>query len=188
MKKYSVSLIVATLLMLVAVSVPLVMPVGAQGRAVFGWVVADTLTVRNLAVIQSGGLTVSAGDVSLSGTTTAGNITADDVNFNNLDVSSSTSTRVLDFNSSEVVTLTNNLVWEPEEAYTPILSTGSITVQLSACDAGRLIVIVNTVNQTITFSDTAPAILSGSTALGQYDSLTLMGDGTRCIEIAQVDN
>ncbi len=34
----------------------------------------------------------------------------------------------------------------------------------------------------------ATIMLSGNAALGQYDTLTLLGDGTNCLQISKADN
>lgn len=54
--------------------------------------------------------------------------------------------------------------------------------------AGRLIVLVNVGSNTITLTDTGTLKLSGNIALGQYDSLELISDGTNWIQLATTNN
>lgn len=64
------------------------------------------------------------------------------------------------------------------------LSTGTVTVPA----AGTLLIIRNTGSNTITISDTGTTMLSGDIALGQYDTLTLLSDGTNVIQVATSNN
>ena len=48
--------------------------------------------------------------------------------------------------------------------------------------------ITNIGTNTITITDTAPLIMAGNLALGQYDNLTLRSDGTRWIEMGRSNN
>jgi hypothetical protein len=54
--------------------------------------------------------------------------------------------------------------------------------------AGQLLVFENTVTYTITISDTANTQMSGATVLGQYDTLTLIWNGSDWVELAQANN
>lgn len=54
--------------------------------------------------------------------------------------------------------------------------------------AGRLVVLINVGSNTITLTDTGTLKLSGNIALGQYDSLTMVGDGTNWIQLATTNN
>lgn len=54
--------------------------------------------------------------------------------------------------------------------------------------AGRVVVIVNIGSNTITLTDTGTLKLSGNIALGQYDSVSLLSDGTNWIQLATANN
>lgn len=54
--------------------------------------------------------------------------------------------------------------------------------------AGRVITLINVGAQTITLTDTGTLKLSGNAALGQYDSLVLISDGTNWIQVSKTDN
>jgi hypothetical protein len=53
---------------------------------------------------------------------------------------------------------------------------------------GRILVLVNIGSNTITLTDTGTLKLSGNAALGQFDNITLIGDGTNWIEISETNN
>lgn len=77
----------------------------------------------------------------------------------------------------------------PLGAYVPISSTaGAGTSAIAGPTAGRMIYIVNVSATTITFTDTGTLKLSGNIALGQYDTLTLRGDGTNWIQVGTSNN
>lgn len=54
--------------------------------------------------------------------------------------------------------------------------------------AGRVVVLVNVGSNTITLTDTGTLKLTGNIALGQYDSLGLISDGTNWIQISTANN
>lgn len=53
---------------------------------------------------------------------------------------------------------------------------------------GTVVNIVNVGSNTVTFTDTSTTMLSGNAALGQYDTLTVVFDGTNWLETAQANN
>ena len=54
--------------------------------------------------------------------------------------------------------------------------------------AGRVLVLVNVGSNTITLTDTGTLKLSGNAALGQFDTITLLSDGTNWIQVSKTDN
>lgn len=64
------------------------------------------------------------------------------------------------------------------------LSGASITVK----PAGSILVLVNGGAQTITFTETGTLRSAGNIALGQYDSATLLSDGTNYYQIGASNN
>jgi hypothetical protein len=89
--------------------------------------------------------------------------------------------------AASVITLTNGGTLTIADSFHPIASAGTIGASLS-CPAGLISVIENTVNQTITFTDTGTVRLTANFAMGQYDTLTVIGDGTSCLEVARANN
>jgi hypothetical protein len=149
----------------------------SSGRAVFGWVVANTLTVRNEAVVQAGGLTVSDGGVVISDD---GLVLSDD----DLTVADD-----LILTEQSVITVTNGATLTPTGAVQPIASAGAVGFgAITAGTAGQLLVIENTVNQTITITDSATLRLGGNAVLGQFDTLMLLYDGATWVQVSKTDN
>ena len=89
----------------------------------------------------------------------------------------------------DTTTLTQGATITPSGALMPLTSAGDVsTGSITAGTNGDILLLLNTVNHTITISDTGTLKLSGDAALGQYDSLLLGCDGTNWIELAQADN
>lgn len=87
------------------------------------------------------------------------------------------------------IVVTGGSTITPLGAYVPITgSTGVGTSSIAGPTAGRLIYIVNMANATITLTDTGTLKLGGNFAMGQYDSITLRGDGTNWIEAGRSNN
>jgi hypothetical protein len=89
-----------------------------------------------------------------------------------------------------VITVTNGSTIALTKGLQPLAAAGSVaTATFTGCQAaGRVSVLVNTVNQTITLTDTSTLMLAGNFGMTQYDTLTLIGDGTNCIELARAVN
>lgn len=147
----------------------------AQGRSVFGWVVASRLTVSNATDLQ-GALDVGGAATLDSTLSVAGDLTlSDDLNLT----------------AQSAATVTNGGDVTPSGAYVPLTAAGNVgtsSIVTTSATTGDIVQFVNSANVTITFTDTGALKLSGNAALGQYDTLTLLFDGTNWIEIAQVDN
>lgn len=91
--------------------------------------------------------------------------------------------------AATAITVSNGSEVTPTGSYQPITSaantgTSDITIQT----AGTIVTFVNTANTTITFTDTGTLKLSGNAALGQYDTLTVISDGTNWIEVSETNN
>jgi hypothetical protein len=87
------------------------------------------------------------------------------------------------------ISVTHDAIITPTGSYQQLESAGTVgTSSIAAGSAGQILVLVNTTNTTITISDTGTLKLSSNAALGQYDSLTLISDGTNWIEIGEGGN
>ena len=83
------------------------------------------------------------------------------------------------------ISVTNGATVTPTGVYQRIEAAGNVgTASIAAGTAGDLLILVNTANVTITFTDTGTLKLSGNAALGQYDTLMLLADGTNWIQVA----
>jgi hypothetical protein len=73
----------------------------------------------------------------------------------------------------------------PTGTYQPITSAGNTgTSAITVLEEGTRLTLVNVGSNTITFTDTGTLKLSGNAALGQFDTLALLSDGTNWIQIA----
>jgi hypothetical protein len=78
----------------------------------------------------------------------------------------------------------------PLGTYQPIAAAGTVTptISTSGFTAGTLLRLVNTSAQSIVFVDTSTLMLTGDITLGQYDTLSLVFDGTNWIELSTSNN
>lgn len=146
----------------------------AQGRSVFGWIVASRLTVSNTTELQST-LDVDGAATLASATVEGDTVLAARANFT----------------EQGAVTVVNGGNITPTGVYMPLTSSGNVgtaSVLTTTATAGDLLVFINTANTTITLTDTAPLRLSGNIGLGQYDTLTLWFDGSTWIQLATTNN
>lgn len=65
-------------------------------------------------------------------------------------------------------------------------ATAGVTVTTLA--KGTELTLLNMGSNTITISDTGTTMLESNAALGQYDTLTLISDGTNMVELARSNN
>lgn len=90
---------------------------------------------------------------------------------------------------ADPVVVTNGSTITPGGIYQPIESAGNVgTSDITAGDAGDLLILTNTANTSIVLTDTGTLKLGGNRTLGQYDTLTLMSDGTNWLELAFGNN
>ena len=88
------------------------------------------------------------------------------------------------------VVVTNATIFTVTGSYQPITASLAVTPTIcTACaTAGQLLLLVNTSANAITIVDTGNQVLAGDFAIGQYDTLLLIFDGTRWIERARSNN
>ena len=91
---------------------------------------------------------------------------------------------------TQVTVTANSTIATAGYTVVPLTAAGTVgTSAVTGCQtAGKLTVLRNIANQTITITDTSTIMLGGNAALGQYDTLTLVGDGTNCLQISKADN
>ncbi len=96
----------------------------------------------------------------------------------------------LNVSAQTLITATHGVPITPTGAYQPISSAGTITptIATSGITTGQMLVLINTTNTNIHFADTGTAKLSAQIILGQYDSLTLIFDGTNWIQLSTSNN
>ena len=147
----------------------------------FEWIVAKRITVTlNGITVQRGGITVADDDVTVADGVTAADITASD-DLTTLD---------LYLTQTSVQTITVGGTITPTGSYHQITASaarGTSSVS-GVSTAGRVLTLVNIGSNTITLTDTGTLKLAGNAALGQYDSITLLSDGTNWIQVSKADN
>jgi len=162
------------------------------------WVIAKQLTITHSGLdVQQGSIT-TAGNVTAEGDMIVGDdlSVTDDVSIGGSLTASVTSVGDVDINgivqlgAGSMITVTASMTIPLTTASVqPIVAAGAVTSGvLVPGDAGRVVTIYNTGTNAITIPDSTTNILSGNAVLGQYDTLTVLSDGSRWIEIAQVDN
>lgn len=163
-------LIAATLL-----AVLLNLPVLAQGITNFSnLVLSGDLTVGDDATVAD---TLTAADVTTSDDLTVGDdlTVADDA----------TVTGDLTLGQQSVITLTQAGTLTPTGSYQQITAAGAVSFgSIVAGTAGDVLTLVNIGSNSITITDTGTLKLSGNAALGQYDTILLLSDGTNWIQIS----
>lgn len=126
--------------------------VNAQAiRNVFGWVIADKLTVRGDADIED--------DLTVIDQVSAADVTATD------DLAVTDDATVggkLTLSAATSITVTQGATLSPTGAYQPIKAAGNLSFgAITAGTAGDVLTLVNASNTTITITDTSTLKLSG---------------------------
>lgn len=143
-------------------------------------VVAAALFLLAMPTVAQSGIT-NFTNVKLSGDLTVG----DDAT-----VSDDLTTADLYLTQQSTQTITYQGTITPTGAYHQIAASaarGTSSIA-GASTAGRVVTLVNIGSQTITLTDTGTLKLSGNAALGQYDNITLIADGTNWIQVSKTDN
>lgn len=123
----------------------------------------DKATISNAGIMTlAGGLVISDGDATV----------ADD----------------LKIAKQTAITVTNGAAFIVTGSYQPIQAAGEVTPTITMGAAGDTVVLVNVSAQTINIADTGTTMLSAAWAAGQYDTLTLICDGTNWLELSRSDN
>lgn len=158
-------------------------------RQNFEWVIAKRITVTlNGITVQRGGVTVTDGGITVEDddvTVTSGDITVTDGDVTVVDGDLTLSDNLF-LTAQPVITVTT--FFTPTGRYQPVTATAARGVTMTVGAEGMVVTITNVGTNTITITDTAPLIMAGNLALGQYDNLTLRSDGTRWIEMGRSNN
>lgn len=87
------------------------------------------------------------------------------------------------------ITVTDGMTITPVSSIQPLTSAGNVgTSAIAINSSGIILRLYNTGSNTITITDTGNLKLSGNIGLGQYDSLTLISDGTNWIQTDTSNN
>lgn len=88
----------------------------------------------------------------------------------------------------DALAVTDGATITPTAAVMELTAAGAVGAELVAAGDGQLLILINTSANTITISDTATLESTGDIALGQYDTLTLMGVGVKWYQLAASNN
>lgn len=96
----------------------------------------------------------------------------------------------LHLTAATAISLTNGGIITATSSYQPIdaAPSSTVTVTVAAGSAGQLLRLINQGTATIVIADTGNMVLASTYSLDQYDSLLLMADGTRWIEMGRSNN
>ncbi len=174
-----------TVILLVAIA----LPVGAQTI----WQTYGNVRARQLNVL---GATDLDGALNVDGTSTLAAIVADSFNVSgngdvtgNLEVVDHLLTQEhLYMIPPAAVTVTDGGIITPTGAVVELTAAGTVASSLAPAGDGQLLILINTANQTITVSETTTARMAGDFAMGQYDTITFIGQGVTWHETARSNN
>jgi hypothetical protein len=152
--------------------------------------VGDDLTVTDDATITGdasvGGAATVTGAASAASMTTTGAMTAGTgLTLSNGDLTVADDLKIA---KQGALTVTNGAAFTVTGTYQPITAAGAVTPTITMGAAGDVVVLVNTANQTITIADASTTMLSAAWAGTQYDTLTLICDGTNWLEVSRSAN
>jgi hypothetical protein len=169
-------------------------------------VIAGSLAANGGIAVDTSAFTVAdtSGNTVIAGSLAAnGGIAVDTSAFTVADSSGNTAiagtlgvTGAATFNGKVVgapsgwITLADGFTLVPTATVQLVQSAGAVggVVGTSGATAGQILYIVNKGSQNVVVTDTATCMLSGDLTLGQYDSLTMVFDGTNWIEVGTVNN
>jgi len=121
----------------------------------------------------------AAGDSNFTNLVTTGDITT----VGNVTVGS-----ILVTAKRTALTVTDAAAFAPTGTFQPITAAGAVTPTITVPASGTIIVLVNTSSNSILLADSGTLKLSSAYTMGQYDTLTVISDGTNLYEIARSNN
>lgn len=156
----------------------------AQVKQPFEWVWAKRLNVDTSAAI--GGNTSVGGTLAVAGgSNLVGNVTTDGTFSADGTITGQAGLTLI---PGTAISVTDGSTITPTTAIQELTAAGNVGAALAACGDGQMLTLVNLSNVTITITDTGGIKLAGNAALGQYDSLTVIGSGVTCVETARANN
>lgn len=182
----------ATTPVLVAVVLILALAVGVNAQAVatnFTWVVTKLLTVTDTATFTDDVNVAGAMGVSGATTLTTLNATSNATIAGTLAVADQAAfSDEFYIIPQNAYTVTNGSTITVTGAVMELTAAGAVGADLPAATDGRLLILINGVNQTITITETASAVMAGNFAMGQGDTLKLIGNGVVWYELSRSNN
>lgn len=86
------------------------------------------------------------------------------------------------------LTVTDGGTIAPTAAVMELSAAGDVGAAMAAAGDGQFLILINTVDHTITISETSTARIAGDFSMGQYDTLTLIGQGVTWHEVTRSNN
>ena len=196
LRQFAPGIAVALVLALV-LAVLLVPSVDAQSaRQQFDWILAKRLTVDTTATI--GGDASVGDDLAVTDALTVGgaaNLAGNSSVGGTLSVTSdlavggdATVVEFLGLTKTGSLTVASGGTITPTASMQMLTAAGAVSAGMGLGTSGQIVTLINTGTNAITISDTVNSQLSGNIALGQYDSLTVVFDGTYWIQLATANN
>lgn len=173
-KILGIALVIALLLGVMALPAA-----GQASRTRLGWLIVDKLTVGSDGATVAGTLAVTGASTMSSTLAVTGDVVTE------ADVSVGDKLNMV---AQTGIVVTNGAAFAPTGTYQPISAAGEVTPTVTVGEEGDIVVLINTSAQTINIADTGTTKLTAAAALGQYDTLTLISDGTNWIELSRTDN
>lgn len=182
----------ATTPVILAAVLILALTIGVNAQAVatnFTWVVTKLLTVTDTATFTSGVNVAGAMGISGATTLTTLNATSNATIAGTLAVADSAAfSDELYAIPKDAYTVTNGSTITVSGAVMELTAAGAVGAELPAATDGRILILINGVNQTITITETATAVMAGNFAMGEGDTLKLIGMGVKWYELSRSNN
>lgn len=175
--------LIAVLGLVAVVLAILASPVSAQVRQPFEWIFAKRLTVETTAAI--GGSTTVGGALAVTGNASAAamSVTGDLA----MGGKTTTGTFLVEGGGGNLAVLDGGPL-TAVRSFQQVSAAAASGMTVTVLPKGTLVKIINMGSNSVTITDTGTTMLSANAALGQYDSLTLISDGTNMIELARSNN
>lgn len=160
-----------------------------------GWFQVDNLRAEGNMLVEGNATINGAVTVKNNATVTGTVSTANLLVSNNADVTGNL--EVVDHLLTQAelymippdnLTVTNGGVITPTAAVMVLTAAGTVGASMAPAGDGQFLILVNNANQTITISETSTARMAGDFAMGQYDTITFIGEGVVWHETARSNN
>ncbi len=173
----------------VALVLTLIVGVAVNGQAIrneFDWLIAKQLTVLNDATFGDDVAVTDTLAVSGAATLASSNVTGNESVGGNSSVTGMLAvTGATYLIPGTPLTVTTGADLTVTGTVLELTAAGTAAATMPNATDGRLLIVLNTINQTITITETSTAKMAGNFAMGQYDSITFVGSGTVWYEVAR---
>jgi len=88
----------------------------------------------------------------------------------------------------DALAVTDGGTINPTGAVVELAAAGAVGADMAAAGDGEFVILINTANQTITITETATTHMAGDFSMGQWDTITFIGQGVIWNEVARSNN